>query len=269
MPILLAEAERVAALLDASKKKTWAFANVLRGFSELRLPTGPDGALRPVRLSPAVQAACHRCGRRPSRRQLGGRFTLRCSLILKRPGMAMRHEFLAFQARFVIPDRFGPGTAATRQVSPHNNNSREPARSLLPAAGECSAPLQDSGCIAAPQRTAASCQEETCAVQQKCRGRDASYLAPPAQIRTCSFPAYGLYGAFFVKRHQRHFCRALSFHSFVRPAPRAFFRPDRIFRRRRAQRRSRTALLQRRRRLVLDRREHGGKLPGSGGLAAR
>jgi hypothetical protein len=23
------------------------------------------------------------------------------------------------------------------------------------------------------------------------RGRDASYLAPPAQIRTCSFPAYG------------------------------------------------------------------------------
>jgi hypothetical protein len=31
------------------------------------------------------------------------------------------------------------------------------------------------------------------------RGRDASYLAPPAQIRTCGFPAYGLYGAFFVK----------------------------------------------------------------------
>ena len=24
-------------------------------------------------------------------------------------------------------------------------------------------------------------------------GRDASYLAPPAQIRTCSFPAYGSY----------------------------------------------------------------------------
>jgi acyl carrier protein len=27
----------------------------------------------------------------------------------------------------------------------------------------------------------------------------------------------------------RHFCLPLSFHSFVRPAPRAFFRPDRIF----------------------------------------
>jgi hypothetical protein len=29
-------------------------------------------------------------------------------------------------------------------------------------------------------------------------GRDASCLAPPAQIRTCGFPAYGLYGASFV-----------------------------------------------------------------------
>src|SRR5260370_9043239 len=38
--------------------------------------------------------------------------------------------------------------------------------------------------------------------------------------------------------------------------------------RRRAQRRSRTALLQRRRRLVLDGREHGGRLPALGGLVA-
>ena len=41
--------------------------------------------------------------------------------------------------------------------------------------------------------------------------------------------AYGLHGAFFVKEASRHFCRPLSFHSFVRPAPQAFFRPDRIF----------------------------------------
>src|SRR5258705_9202965 len=61
------------------------------------------------------------------------------------------------------------------------------------------------------------------------RGRDASYLAPPAQIRTSPIRAYGLYGAFFVKEASRHFCRPLSFHSFVRPAPQAFFRPDRIF----------------------------------------
>jgi hypothetical protein len=40
---------------------------------------------------------------------------------------------------------------------------------------------------------------------------------------------FGLYGAFFVKGASRYFCCPLSFHSFVRPAPRAFFRPDRIF----------------------------------------
>ena len=61
------------------------------------------------------------------------------------------------------------------------------------------------------------------------RGRDASYLAPPAQIRTGPIRAYGLYGAFFVKEASRHFCRPLSFHSFVRPAPQVFFRPDRRF----------------------------------------
>ena len=43
-------------------------------------------------------------------------------------------------------------------------------------------------------------------------------------------------------------------HSFV---------PTAYLHRRRAQRRSRTALLQRRRRLVLDGREHGGRLPTS------
>src|SRR5215467_6315060 len=37
------------------------------------------------------------------------------------------------------------------------------------------------------------------------RGRDASYLAPPAQIRTCSFPAYGSYlGYVTAKRLSGH-----------------------------------------------------------------
>ena len=72
-----------------------------------------------------------------------------------------------------------------------------------------------------------------------------------------------------LSRGVRPFASSFAFHSFVRPAPRAFFRPDRIFHRRRAQRRSRTALLQRRRRLVLDGREHGGRLPAIGWLAAR
>src|SRR5258705_3972287 len=38
-----------------------------------------------------------------------------------------------------------------------------------------------------------------------------------------------LYGALFVKEASTHFCRPLSFHSFVRPAPQAFSLPDRIF----------------------------------------
>ena len=47
------------------------------------------------------------------------------------------------------------------------------------------------------------------------------------------------------------------------------FVPTAYLHRRRAQRQSRTALLQRRRRLVLDGREHGGRLPAIGWLAAR
>src|SRR6266700_4296387 len=46
-------------------------------------------------------------------------------------------------------------------------------------------------------------------------GRDAIFIAPPAQNRTGGFPAYGLYGSFFVKGASRHFCRALFLHSFV------------------------------------------------------
>src|SRR5258708_11229024 len=50
------------------------------------------------------------------------------------------------------------------------------------------------------------------------RGRDASYLAPPAQIRTGPIRAYGLYGAFFVKGASRHFGRPL--HSILLFDPR-------------------------------------------------
>ena len=100
------------------------------------------------------------------------------------------------------------------------------------------------------------------AAKKRIRGRDASYLAPPAQIRTSGFPAYGLYGAFSVKRASRHFCRLC--HSILLFDPRRehSFVPTAYFHRRRAQRRSRTARLQRRRRLVLDGREHGGRLAG-------
>ena len=79
----------------------------------------------------------------------------------------------------------------------------------------------------------------------------------------------GLYGAFFVKGASRHFGRPL--HSILLFDPRREHSsvPTAYFHRRRAQRRSRTALLQRRRRLVLDGREHAGRLPAIGWLAAR
>ena len=53
---------------------------------------------------------------------------------------------------------------------------------------------------------------------ERYRGRDASYLAPPAQIRTGPIRAYGLYGAFFVKGASRDLGRPL--HSILLFDPR-------------------------------------------------
>jgi hypothetical protein len=75
---------------------------------------------------------------------------------------------------------------------------------------------------------------------RRCSGRDVRFIArPPAQIRTCGFPAYGLYGTFFVKGASRHFCGALLLHSLQfdfrielecahhrRPAPALALRPS-------------------------------------------
>jgi hypothetical protein len=101
------------------------------------------------------------------------------------------------------------------------------------------------------------------------RGRDAHYWAPPAQIRTGPIRASGLYGAFFVNGDHAIF--VFLCHSILLFDPRREHSsaPTAYFHCRRAQRRSRTALLQRRRRLVLDGREHGGRLPAIGRLAAR
>src|SRR6516225_3178987 len=60
-------------------------------------------------------------------------------------------------------------------------------------------------------------------------------LASLHQIRTCSFPAYGLYGAFLVKGASRHFCRALLLHSLFDPRREHSFVPTAYYRRRRAQ----------------------------------
>ena len=105
--------------------------------------------------------------------------------------------------------------------------------------------------------------------QRRLRGRDASYLAPPAQIRTCGFPAYGLYGAFAVKGTSHRFLSCCCFILLFDPRREHSSVPTAYYHRRRAQRGSRTALLQRRRRLVLDHREHGGRLPAIGWSAAQ
>src|SRR5262249_52809323 len=59
------------------------------------------------------------------------------------------------------------------------------------------------------------------------RGRDASCLAPPAQIRTCP--------AFLVKGASRHFCCSLLLHSLFDPRREHSFVPTAYYRRRRAQ----------------------------------
>jgi hypothetical protein len=62
---------------------------------------------------------------------------------------------------------------------------------------------------------------------------------------------------------------SFAFHSLFDPSREHSSVPTAYCHRRRAQRRSGTALLRRRRRLVLDGREHGGRLPAIGWLAAR
>ena len=94
-------------------------------------------------------------------------------------------------------------------------------------------------------------------------------LASLHQNRTCGFPAYGLYGAFLVKGASRHFLSCCCFILLFDPRREHSSVPTAYYHRRRAQRWSRTALFQRRRRLVLDQREHGGRLPVIGLFATR
>src|SRR5258708_31729935 len=72
-----------------------------------------------------------------------------------------------------------------------------------------------------------------------------------------------------LSRRHHAISSVVLFHSILLFDPRRkhSFVPTAYLHRRRAQRRSRTALLQRRRRLVLDRREHGGRLLAIGWLA--
>src|SRR5246127_747493 len=78
--------------------------------------------------------------------------------------------------------------------------------------------LPATGCARAASGHTAAAPPSSVMNSRRCSGRDAIFIAPPAQNRTGGFPAYGFYGAFFVKGASRHFCRALLLHSFVRSA---------------------------------------------------
>jgi hypothetical protein len=55
--IVLQEAERVAARLDAAHREVWHLASQLHGLGQLFLPTGANRTPKPVQLSSKVQAA--------------------------------------------------------------------------------------------------------------------------------------------------------------------------------------------------------------------
>src|SRR6202165_2077037 len=75
------------------------------------------------------------------------------------------------------------------------------------------------------------CHRQTYAVQQPGAIAVGTLIAerPPHRTVRAAFPHTACMGLSLSRVHHAIFCRALSFHSFVRPAPRAFFRPDRIF----------------------------------------
>ena len=77
--------------------------------------------------------------------------------------------------------RAGPASETRYMI--YRSNRFKPAAGVPQIAAE----------IVAVQRTSGLGQQETHALQQieAFAVGDASYLAPPAQIRTCGFPAYG------------------------------------------------------------------------------
>jgi hypothetical protein len=63
---------------------------------------------------------------------------------------------------------------------------------------------------------------------RRCSGRDVRFIArPPHRSVRAAFPHTACMGLLLSRRHHSIFS-CLLLHSFVRPAPRAFFRPDRI-----------------------------------------
>jgi hypothetical protein len=141
----------------------------------------------------------------------------------------------------IIRDRVEPATSPAMSAMP-------PMATRICSARKCrDGPFPDS-CIAAKQ---------TFAVGTRVTSR------PPHRAVQAAFPHTACMGLSLSRRH--HAISVVLCHSILLFDLRRkhSFVPTAYLHRRRAQRRSRTALLQRRRRLVLDRREHGGRLPSN------
>src|SRR6266702_3207981 len=91
---------------------------------------------------------------------------------------------------------------------------------------------------------------------------------PPHRTVRAAFPHTACMGVSLSRVHHAIFVVLCCFILLFDPCREHSSIPTAHCRRRRAQRRSRTALLQRRRRLVLDGREHDGRLPVIGWSAA-
>ena len=176
-------------------------ARLLRSYDPVRLPPvpPPEATLRPL---PSHQTGLPRLPEPPFRRAVPTTPADRAGALVDCfPAHAAfpkwqegRHPHCHFRGLLRLHSRYGPPDRSAAQRRPLSRGSdlcgypHEPLVSYR-------INRQLSGWILPPlmiRAFGAHCHLRTHALQQtNLRGRDASYLAPPAQIRTCGFPAYG------------------------------------------------------------------------------
>ena len=120
--------------------------------------------------------------RRPARRRQRFGATM-CSQVLDRGQVALDSDRMQgdlWRGGQRRPTGLGPGLNAQ---GPDNRQAEGEPRARAAAAALAVAGLLRCGCCGSADDGRRN--------KNDFRGRDASYLAPPAQIRTCGFPAYG------------------------------------------------------------------------------
>src|SRR6266496_1555495 len=194
----------------------------------------------------AAYTQCLRCAGAPRRPAGGSGLSLPFPLgmplsmtpgssIIASPELRCRHGLrrdLSSSALPILPQSVSRG--ARISGLPDSRNLLRPTKLLAPQYGSdrCTRPPRAFTSRLPTDRSPSPLLDMTTTASGLLCWRDSHplewQLASLHQNRTGPIRAYALYGSFFVKGASRHFCRALLLHSFVRPAPRAFFRPDRI-----------------------------------------